>query len=160
MATSIGIRSSPSVIYYTILNDEGEAIGHSAPQTLNVPREALQGPVLAQFVRTTVLDILNEYEVNAACVKEADYHPQASGNPERYRIEGVIQEAVASSTAEHYISGDVNTLAPLIQISTSDFREIKSGTTWDAVEDPRWTSYKPGEIESILAAYVAFNSYD
>jgi hypothetical protein len=161
MATAIGIRSSPSEIYFAIVDDEDGNIGHGPPQHLIVPREALEGPSLAQFVRTNILDVLDAQEVERACVKEADYHPQATGNPERYRIEGVIQEAVASSTADHYISGDVNTLSPHLDLTSSEFREIKAGDRWSgAANDPDWDTYSSPEIESILAAYTAFRSYD
>lgn len=160
MTKAIGIRSSPSQIYFTVVDDEGGNLGHGSPQYLTVPRDALEGPSLAQYVRTNILDVLNAQRVNAACVKEADYHPQATGNPQRYRIEGVIQEAVASSAANHYIAGDVNTLSPYLGLSSAKFREIKSGGSWSGVSDSDWESYNPEEIESILAAYAAFKSYD
>lgn len=156
----IGIRPSPSIIYFTIVEEINKEISHSSPQELIVPRAALSGPNLLQFIRTNVLDILNAYDVSAACVKEADYHPKASGNPQRFRIEGVIQEAVASSCAQHYISGDVNVLAPYLRLSIGEFREIKNGDKiLNGLVDSDWDSYNSKQIESILAAYTAFKSY-
>ncbi|MCW9709204.1 hypothetical protein [Fodinibius salsisoli] len=159
MMKAIGIRPSPSEINFTVIDDLGGEVGHSNPQQLTIPREALKGPTLLLFVRTNVLDILNAYNINAACVKEADYHPRAPGNPQRYRIEGVIQEAVASSSADHYISGDVNVLSPHLDLTISEFRNIKNGQSWDQVDDEEWGSYDSKQIESILAAYTAFKSY-
>lgn len=156
----IGIRSSPSEISFAIVEEENGTFRHSAPQELVVPRHALDGPSLLLHIHTNMLDILRAYDVNAACVKEADYHPQASGNPERYRLEGVMQLVTAVSPADHYISGDTTKLARYLDLSGTEFKDIKNGGQWDQVEDSDWQNYTSKQIESILAAYAAVESYD
>lgn len=152
MTTGIGFRVSPSEITFTVIEsknppDEGD---YHDPQTLVVP-DALDGPDLLRFMRTNLLDILALYEVEHAAVKTADHHGKRRSNTTRIHLEGVIQEAVASSRVGKYVAGATPRLASLQGMAPSDFKAYKDGTRQFAgLSD--WNHWSKAERESVLAA--------
>lgn len=157
--TSVGIRVSPSAVYFTKAEFDGNETNFGNPQELIVPRDALSCPAYLHHVYTNMSDILRRYEVNAVCVKEADFHPNRSVNRQRDRIEGVMEMLMAHSPANHYIAGDVNKLSRYVGLTPDEFRRKKKGENFEPVDDPNWGDYSSSQIESILASLIAIESY-
>jgi hypothetical protein len=67
---------------------------------------AFEWPVALKYVRSSVLDMLREYQVGRAGVRTSEPMAQ-SLSVERIQIEGVIQETFASSSLEGYFAGPI-----------------------------------------------------
>jgi hypothetical protein len=75
----------------------------------------------------------------------------------RIEIEGVIQEAFASSSLSSYYCGQISTIAARIGIPRTDFKPYVDGAkTFDGVEN--WGDLGREEREAILAALGALNA--
>jgi len=150
--TGIGFRVSPSEVFFTVVESTGppDSGDYLDPQILVVP-EALDGPDLLRFMRTNLLDILELYEVDHAAVKTADHHQSRSLNTDRVQLEGIIQEVVASSRVDKYVSGAAPTLAPIQDMSSTNFKEYKKGRQQFAGLS-NWDGWSDAQRESILAA--------
>jgi hypothetical protein len=150
----IGFRVSPNEVVFTVVEStDRDEVEYYDPQTLVVPA-ALDGPDLLRFVRTNLLDVLNLYDVDRAVVKTADFHRSRSSNTTRTHLEGVIQEAVASSRAEAYLAGATPKLAPRLDLSSGAFKDYKNGDRQFA-DLPDWNDWSAAERESVLAAAVS-----
>lgn len=154
MSMGIGFRVSPNEVVFTVVEstDQDGATYHD-PQTLVVPA-ALDGPDLLRFMRTNLLDVLDLYDVDRAVVKAADFHPDRASSTARPHLEGVIQEAVASSRAETYLAGAAPKLAPRLGVSSGVFKNYKNGDRQFA-DLPDWSDWSTAERESVLAAAVS-----
>lgn len=105
----IGIRVSPSEIYYAIAEDNGSkgAISVSL-DSIVVPR-ALPLPRRLSYIRTVLQSIITEQSVKIAGLRLAEV--VANPHLERIYIEGVIQEFFENSTIEQYEVHRIQTLA-------------------------------------------------
>ena len=152
----IGFRAGPGEVYYSIckrLDDNSRSI--SLDREVIVVPTALEGPDLLRFMRINMADVISAHKPDAGFVKQADYYPQATKNTARIHLEGVIQEAVASSSILHFDSGQKHKLRALLDISESELKALKKGDKvymglpdWDVGSDdaPR---------ESVLSAVAA-----
>lgn len=151
---SAGVRVAPKSIFYSISkkgNDEYEIL---TTESIIVPT-ALDVPEQLRFVRNTFYSILLEYKVTNAGIRTTEANAQTLSHF-RLNLEGVIQELLANSFIEKYFSGNISTIASLLQ---EDRPRIKSFFT--AEEDfwgiDGWANYKSEERESIVTSMAAFN---
>lgn len=149
---AIGIRAAPTQVHYTILRDgptEAAVVDVArvvVPAALDVPRQF-------RHIRTTFLDILNEYNVTRAGIRLAE---ASARNQDTFRIglEAVLQEMLDSSPVERYHCLRLNSMAARVGVPLADMKPLIDGATkYPGVE--RWGEMKPVERESLLAAAAA-----
>ncbi|PFG11405.1 hypothetical protein [Marinobacter sp. LV10MA510-1] len=120
---TIGIRVEPKKVTFVIYDaDAGEVInieGIKIPKALDVP-EALK------YIRSNLLDVIVEYEVQRAGIRVTEPSAQKP-NILRIQIEGVIQEALASSDVEAYFRGQISSLSSRLNIKRKDLKKYLEG---------------------------------
>lgn len=150
--TSLGIRATTTSVFiavycnekYTILNVE----------QVKIPK-ALSTPLALKFIRSTILDIMREYKITHACIRVTE--PIGTPYIDRIQIEGVIQEAFASSDLDKYCVGNVASISKLNGFKRDRFKlMVQDGANDLNIEN--WESHKKEEREAILAAIGAKNA--
>lgn len=117
---------------------------------------ALKMPEQLNFIRNTILDILLQHKIERAAIRISEYNEFAaiSTAVDRIYLEGVIQEALASSIVEKHVVGRMATLSKELGISSKEFKEmVASDKASIPIND--WKSYSPHERESILACLAS-----
>jgi len=150
---SIGFRVSPSRVTFALVkgtpHDGFTLVNASAvliPPALETARQL-------QFVRTTLLDVMDEYAVSRAGLRISE--AIARRNPFRLNLEGVVQELLASSQAELYVTGPIATIASLL--GERDRTTIKRLISGEAVPSYalHWKDLSEEQRESVLVAVAA-----
>lgn len=149
---SIGIRVTPSCIFYAIYQETEDEIITTVIDKLKLPT-ALEIPEQLKYVRSTFIDILNEFSVNLACIRVTE---SAAQNPHFFRIsiEAVIQELFASSEVEHYYSGQISSISSKLGFNRDQFNEYKDGKL-TFMEMEEWADFSSEVRESIMASISA-----
>lgn len=150
---NLGIRVKPSEFAFAVYDS-------AANELVNVERvkipKALDPPEALKYVRNTILDILREYKIEAAGIRITESNSQHL-NIRRIEIEGVIQEAFASSTLNSYYVGQISSIAARVGIARADFKRYVGGEIdCDLVEN--WDQFGSEEREAVLAAMGARNA--
>lgn len=150
---TIGIRAEPKkvtfVIYDTVKNEIINIEEIKVPKVLDFP-EALK------YLRNNILDVIVEYEVRRAGLRISEPTAQKA-NTVRIQIEGVIQEALASSSVEAYFKGQVSNMSAKLGIDRKEFKNYIHGKlTLENVEN--WSDLTPVEKEAVCAAMGANNA--
>jgi hypothetical protein len=151
---SIGYRVSPTKVTFAIVHGS-PAQGFSLvnASAVNIP-PALETPRQLQFIRTTLLDVMDEYAVTRAGLRLAE-HTAKQKNPFRLNLEGVIQELLASSNVERFVSGPIATIASLLGLC--DRKMVKALIAGE--ESPAyavdWAGLTGDEREAVLMAVAA-----
>ncbi|WP_258600476.1 hypothetical protein [Mesorhizobium sp. AR10] len=114
--------------------------------------KAMAKPVALKYVRSNLLDILREYSVARACIRLAENNAK-SMSIDRLHIEGVIQEAFASSDLKGYFAGAIPALAARLGLSGADLKPIIDGKNHFKVGG--WDDFTLKQREALLAAMVA-----
>ncbi|WP_244788351.1 hypothetical protein [Cupriavidus pauculus] len=127
-----------------ILNVEG----------INVPL-ALDTPERLKFVRNTVLDIIRQYDVRRAGIRITESNAQRI-SVERIELEGVLQEAFASSEIERYFCGQISSISARLGINRAKFKPYVEGDEMYPDVD-KWDEQTKEEREAILTAIGAAN---
>jgi Holliday junction resolvasome RuvABC endonuclease subunit len=143
---TIGIRSTPSEVIFAIYEDEAAKVINV--EAIKIP-SALSTPESLKYIRSNLLDVLREYEISKAGIRTTEPSAQ-SISIERIQIEGVIQEAFASSNLTAYFAGPIASIAAKLGINRADFKKIISGENPFEIEN--WGGMKDNEREAILAA--------
>src|SRR5690606_11444603 len=123
MKKSIGIRVTPSTVYFSVVSYENEELEITLVDKINNPK-ALSIPEQLKFLRNTLCDIINEFGITNACIRITESNAQ-SVNITRIYIEGVIQELFASSTIVKYYVGQIAIISDILVIA----REILNTVT-------------------------------
>jgi hypothetical protein len=113
---------------------------------------ALEPPAQLNFVRTTLLDIMDEYEVQRAGIRVAEYNARQISWFRR-NLEGVIQELLAAGSVPRYFAGPIATIASHLGEDRKTVKSYMDGEPFLGVE--RWSQSKLEERESVLAATAA-----
>lgn len=151
---SIGIRVTPSSIYYTIVESNGEELEIIVTDKINNPK-ALIVPEQLKFLRNTLCDIINEFKIGNACIRIAEPTAQST-SINRVYIEGVMQELFASSTIEKYFVGQISNISSNLGIKRSDFKPFAEGKEiFLGIEN--WKKYSLEQRESFMSAISALN---
>lgn len=149
---AIGIRATPKKVIFTIYDTEDNKI--VTIDEIKVPA-AFDVPDALKYVRSNLLDILREYNVETAGVRTTEPNAQST-NITRIQIEGVILEAFASSSLESYYIGHVSSISARLRIDRRDFKPMIDGDAPPEVED--WLSLKKEQREAVLCAMGAENA--
>lgn len=150
---TIGIRVAPRAVTFVIYDAGNKAI--VSVDCIKVP-QALEVPEALKFVRNTILDVIREYQVEKAGIRITEGNAQ---NPsfERIQMEGVIQEAFASSSVSAYYCGQISSISARLGFPRADFKKyVKEGMKFEAVEN--WEDHGADEKEAILTALGAVNA--
>jgi hypothetical protein len=95
---TIGIRASPTAVTFAIYDSNEKKVVNI--EEIKVPA-ALATPDALKYIRSNLLDVLREFKVEKAGIRASE--PNARNlSIDRIYIEGVIQEAFASSNLLAY----------------------------------------------------------
>jgi len=154
MIISIGIRCNPNEIFFAVCESNNGNVTLVAVDSIIVP-VALDVPEKLKFVRNTLIDILEEYNVTNACIRITEPNAQ-SKNVERINFEAVIQELIVSSTIEKYFIGQISNISAKLGIPRDDFKRYVSGEIdYPLIE--KWNDFDNHQKESILSSISAIN---
>lgn len=154
MKKSIGIRVTPTVVYFSIVKFENEQLEITIVDKIVNPK-ALLIPEQLKFLRNTLCDIINEFNVTNACIRITESNAQ-SINVTRIYIEGVIQELFASSTIEKYYVGQISNISSKLDIKRANFKPFAEGKeSFLGIEN--WDKYSLEQRESLMSAISALN---
>lgn len=148
---TIGIRAAPKEVIFAVCEDDPAAVLNVEP--IRIPA-ALSIPESLKYVRSNLLDILREYKIEKAGIRTTEPSAQ-SMSIERIQIEGVIQEAFASSMLKAYYAGPIATIAARLQINRANFKLIVEGDNHFDIDN--WDDMKANEREAIMTAKGAFS---
>jgi len=113
---------------------------------------AFAAPDALKYIRNNLLDILREYGVERAGIRTTESNAQ-SMNITRIQIEGVVQEAFASSALKGYYVGQISSISARLKIDRPDFKKYIDGTKDWGVEN--WASLTKEQREALLCAIGA-----
>ncbi|RUM92662.1 MAG: hypothetical protein DSZ27_02605 [Thiomicrospira sp.] len=146
----IGLRVEPKTVTFAVYELEENAITNI--EKLNVPL-ALETPEQLKFIRSNILDIFREFQISRVGIKITEPNSQHL-NISRLQIEGVIQEAIASSQVDYYYTGQISTISSKLQFPRTDFKKyITNELNYDNVEN--WAELSSVEKEAVFAALGA-----
>ncbi|MFC5441083.1 hypothetical protein [Rhodanobacter ginsenosidimutans] len=150
---TIGIRAKPGGVTFAVLDAQDRRIANV--ETIKLPK-ALLTPDALKYIRNNILDIIREYEISRAGLRVTESTAQTL-SVSRIEIEGVIQEAFASSSLNSYYCGQISTIASRVGIARADFKPYVDGTKiFDGVEN--WNELRSEEREAVFAALGAVNA--
>lgn len=154
MQKSIGIRVTPSTLYFSIVSFENEVLEVVVIDKINNPK-ALNIPEQLKFLRNTLYDIINEFNITNACIRITESNAQSISIPRIY-IEGVIQELFASSTIIKYYVGQISSISANLGIDRAKFKPFAEGKEIFSDID-KWKTYSLEERESLMSSISALN---
>lgn len=148
----LGIRAAPTVVTFAVYD-------HSQKKILNVEEiriaAAFDVPDKLKYLRNNLLDVLREYRIEKAGVRVTEPSAQQA-DTFRIQMEGVIQEAFASSDLAHYYVGHISNISSKIDIPRADFKKYIDGELdWDM---ENWSELSKVEREAVLCAIGACNA--
>lgn len=150
---TIGIRVKPDEVTFAVYDTAEQSIINV--ETVRIPA-ALQTPDALKYVRNNVLDIIREYGIDQAGLRVTE-NVARSVSVRRIEIEGVLQEAFASSTLRRYFAGQIATIAAKLRIDRPDFKRHVSGEIpFQMVEN--WDELGEHQREAVLTAVAAENA--
>lgn len=146
---TIGIRAAPKSVTFVIYDSSANVVLNV--EDIKIPI-AFAPPDALKFVRNNLLDILREYQVERAGIRATESNAK-SPSIARIQIEGVVQEAFASSSLKDYYVGQISTIAAKLGIPRADFKKYMDGTLdWDV---DNWTALDDKQREALLCAIGA-----
>lgn len=145
---TIGLRADPKAVTFVVYNTEERSILNI--EEIKIPA-ALEVPDRLKYIRSNLLDVLREYSIETAGIRITE--PNADASRERVEIEGVIQEAFASSGLKGYYVGQISSISRRAGIERQDFKLIVQGKKAYPVEN--WEEMKEKEREAFLTALGA-----
>lgn len=154
MTKSIGIRVTPSTIYFSIISTDGKNLKIILVDKINNPK-ALKVPEQLKFLRNTLCDIINEFDIDKACIRITESIAQTP-NILRIYIEGVIQELFASSTIKKYYIGQISSISSKLGFDKNQFKLYSEGKQ-SYLDMDKWNGFSLEERESIMSAISAIN---
>ncbi|MFR1813248.1 hypothetical protein [Dysgonomonas capnocytophagoides] len=152
MKKSIGIRVAPDCIYYSIIEQGEDVFNLILVDKIKIAKN-LDFPEQLKILRTTLLDIINENDINKACIRVTE-NVSRNISISRISIEGVVQELIASSKIERYKVVQLANIASILGLKVKEVKEtIDDKLDFKMVE--QFSKYKKEEKESILSAICA-----
>ena len=146
---TIGIRASPKSVTFVIYDSTENLILNV--EDIRIPIAFMPSDAL-KYIRNNLLDILREYQVESAGIRATEPNAQ-SLNIFRIQIEGVIQEAFASSNLKNYYVGQISSISTKLGIQRQDFKKYIDGSLDWNVEN--WASLDDKQREALLCAIGA-----
>lgn len=148
---TLGLRASPKEVTFCVYDTVSSDIVNI--EEIKIPN-ALDMPEKLKYLRATVLDILREYDIDSAGIRLTEFNAR-SVCFERIQIEGVLQEAFASSTLREYFQGALTTIASKLGKDKTILANLIKNKASDYVGVPNWRQYTDKEREAVLAALGA-----
>lgn len=149
---TLGLRASPTEVTFCVYSSEDSKILNV--EEIKIPN-ALGMPEKLKYLRSTALDVLREYQIDNAGIRLTE-HSARSPSFDRIQIEGVLQEAFASSMLKNYYYGALVTIASKLNTDRTTLSNlIKQDEEYDAIDN--WSVYSEKEREAILVAIGACN---
>ena len=150
---TLGIRAKPDSLTFAIY--DSELLDVINVEKVKIPK-ALSIPESLKYLRNTILDILREYGVEKAGIRVTESNSQ-SLNIHRIQIEGVIQEAFASSNLISYYCGQISSIAARVGIERADFKRFIDGEMdYNLIE--AWGGLNKEGREALFTALGAVNA--
>lgn len=148
---TIGIRVAPRTVTFAIYDsDEKEILN---VEEIKLP-EAFLRPDALKYARSNILDVLREYNVENAGVRITE--PSADPNIDRVLLEGVMQEAFASSNLKRYYIGQISSISSRIGMSKTDFKPYVNGEKQYNIAG--WKDMSKERREAVLTALGAVHA--
>ncbi|SNB59169.1 hypothetical protein SAMN04487880_3447 [Marinobacter sp. es.042] len=147
---TIGIRAEPKKVTFVIYDTSENAVINI--EEIKVPK-VLDFPEVLKYLRNNILDVISEYEVLRAGLRISEPTAKKT-NIVRVQIEGVIQEALASSSVEAYFKGQVSNMSAKLGIDRQEFKKYIHG---DLIlgDIENWLDLSSIEKEAVCAAIGA-----
>lgn len=147
---TIGMRASPTELTFAVLNTKTKTVINV--EAIVVPL-AFETPHKLKHIRSNLLDVLREYRVERAGIRLAEPTAQ-SVNVERVYIEGVVQEAFASSDLKGFYTGAIATIAAKIGVDRAAIKRMV-GEGANPLEVDGWADFNDKQREAVLTALGA-----
>lgn len=148
--SKLGIRVAPKQVTFSIVENNNEQVINI--ESLKVPA-ALSAPETLKYIRYNILDIIREYDVEHAGIRTIESSSQRR-SIERIQIEGVIQEAFASSPVKDYYVGQISNISKRAKIRRTDFKKYIDGDLdYERIEN--WKDLSREQREATLCALGA-----
>lgn len=148
---TLGLRVSPKVVSFCIVDRLGDSVNIDIVDKINVPL-MLTEPDKLSYVRNIVFTIINQYEVESAVIRRMEDNSRTISIT-RANIEGVLQELISNCRISFYKACKLSQLSSLLGKTTPELKECVSGV--DTFEIENWQDYNGEERESILCALAA-----
>lgn len=149
---TIGLRAGTKKVTFAVYDSTSQEIVNI--EDLRIPA-AFAVPDALKYVRSNILDIMREYNVKHAGIRTTE--PFAKATREfRVQLEGVIQEAFASSSLEQYFAGHIAIISTILDIEKTDFKPIVEGRNDFDIEG--WDEMTKERREAVLSAIGAVNA--
>ncbi len=147
---TLGIRVKPNAVVIAVYDsDENKIIN---VESIKIPK-ALSTPEALKYTRNSILDILREYKIQNAGLRIVESNSKTLVI-RRLEIEGVIQEAFASSTLSSYFCGQISKISSKLSMVRGDFKKFVDGELeYEKVEN--WKELNKEEREAVLTALGA-----
>ena len=150
---TLGIRAKPCSVIIAVYDTERTSIVNV--EEIKIPK-ALPTPEALKYIRNSILDILREFKIEKGGLRVVESNSQTL-KIRRIEIEGVIQEAFASSMLFAYFCGQISTITAKLRMERTDFKLYIEGTKiYEAVEN--WNDHSKEEKEAILTALGAVHA--
>src|SRR5271157_2940474 len=148
---TIGIRAAPRVVTFAVYDSDAQAVLNV--EEIKIPA-AFSKPEGLKYARSNLLDVLREYRVERAGVRITE--PNADPNIDRVELEGVIQEAVASSNLVGYYVGQIASISARVGIPKTAFKPYVEGEQNYPVDN--WADKSREKREAVLTALGAVDA--
>lgn len=148
---TIGIRVTPNIIYYSIVNKENSQFDILKISKLIIP-VALDVPEQLAFIRTSLISIISEYTVSNAGLRIAEGITKTDKKAIfRMNVEGVIQEVFSNSKIERYACCNIAIISGLLGEERSKVKNyMDRKEKFAGIDD--WSKFKKEECETIVVA--------
>ena len=146
---TIGIRATSKSVTFAIFDTEEKAVLNI--EELKIPA-AFPTPEGLKYLRSNLLDILREYSIERAGIRVTESNAQ-SMSIERIQIEGVVQEAFASSNLQTYYVGQISSISKRLGFERTKFKPLVNGEKDPGIEN--WKKMSKEGREATLCAMGA-----
>jgi len=146
---TIGIRAAPKAVTFVVFDADDQVVLNV--EDIRIPL-AFHIPDALKYIRNNLLDILREYRIDHAGIRVTEPNAQ-SPNISRIQIEGVVQEAFASSSLTSYYVGQISSISARLGIDRADFKRYVDGPLDWPVEN--WADLSKEQREALLCAVGA-----
>jgi len=147
---TLGIRVQPNTVVIAVYDSTNGALENV--ESIQIPK-ALSTPGALKYVRNSILDVLREYEIEKAGLRTIESNSRTR-SIRRIEIEGVIQEAFASSMLTAYYCGQISSISAKIPIVRADFKKfVDASLDYEPIEN--WGDLNNEEREAVFVALGA-----
>ena len=145
----IGIRVEPRAVTFAIYSAKVKRIINV--EKLVIP-QAMRIPEQLSFIRSNILDVFREFGISHVGIRITESNARQM-NVSRIQLEGVIQEAIASSPVDTYYTGQISSISARLGFKRTDFKKYLDNELIFDIEG--WTTLDKVEKEAVLTAVGA-----